>query len=139
MGQKSPAPTVKTPNAPPSNGKGRARPKRGAGDNQINRKRELDRIAQRTSRERARNRILVLEEKLRSLEALDNGGQTSQLLNTIECLRTHNTELTSSLMKIRFIVDSVLEKSSIGKSVNFRLSNSQSHPKRIETLTPRLS
>ena len=115
------------PSVPLSNRIRKAGSKRGVDDAQINRKRELDRIAQRMSRERSRNRILFLEEKLRSLEALDSGSQTSRLLNTIENLRTNNAELTSSLMKIRFIVDRVLENDSIGMGLGSRACNSYPH------------
>lgn len=61
------------------------------------------------SRERSRNRIVFLEQKLKSLEARDRGGQISHLMKVIEDLRQENTQLRASMMKIRFIADDLCE------------------------------
>jgi hypothetical protein len=61
------------------------------------------------SRERSRNRIIFLEQKLKSLEARDRGGQISYLMQVIEDLRRENTQLRASMMKIRFIADDLSE------------------------------
>ena len=104
--------TMGPPAMPAPSAKGRSRPRRTTADDQIDRKRELDRIAQRMSRERTRNRIIFLEQKLKSLEARDRGGQISYLMKVIEDLRRENTQLRASLMKIRFIADDLAEPSS---------------------------
>jgi hypothetical protein len=88
---------------------GRPKQRRATADRQIDRKRELDRIAQRMSRERSRNRIVFLEQKLKSLEACDRGGQISYLMKVIKDLRQENTQLRASMMKIRFIADDLSE------------------------------
>ena len=82
------------------------RARRGTSDS-LSRKRELDRIAQRMSRERSKNRILYLEEKLKSLEARDRDGQISSLMSTIEDLRRQNTQLKALLLKMRSLADTV--------------------------------
>lgn len=103
--------TMGPPGTPATSGKGRPRQRRATADSQIDRKRELDRIAQRMSRERSRNRIIFLEQKLKSLEARDRGGQISHLMKVIEDLRQENTQLRASMMKIRFIADDLSEPS----------------------------
>lgn len=102
------------PETPLTSGKGRPRQRRATADSQIDRKRELDRIAQRMSRERSRNRIIFLEQKLKSLEARDRGGQISYLMQVIEDLRQENTQLRASMMKIRFIADDLSEPANKG-------------------------
>ncbi len=74
----------------------------------VKRKRELDRIAQRNCRERTKNRIDFLEEKVRSLEARDGNGQFSSLMATQEMLLKDNTELRAAMRKILFIAESIL-------------------------------
>ena len=76
------------------------------GEGQIKRKRELDRIAQRVSRERFRNRIEFLEEKLKAYESNDQESHISQLMKMNEDLRMENTQLRAMMMKIGFICDS---------------------------------
>lgn len=75
------------------------------------RKRELDRIAQRNCRERTKNRINFLEEKLRSLEARDRNSQFSNLAAMQETLLNDNSELRAAMRKILFIAESVLNTS----------------------------
>lgn len=82
--EKTAKPTMGPPDTPAASNKGRPRQRRATADSQIDRKRELDRIAQRMSRERSRNRIIFLEQKLKSLEARDRGGQISHLMKVIE-------------------------------------------------------
>ena len=107
--------TVAPPDTAAVSNKGRPR-RRATADSQIDRKRELDRIAQRMSRERSRNRIIFLEQKLKSLEARDRGGEISHLMKVIEDLRQENTQLRASMMKIRFIADDLSEPATKGMS-----------------------
>ena len=85
---------------------------------QIVRKRELDRFAQRASRERTRLRLEFLEEKIQTLEAVDGPGQVAELMRKVEELRQENSRLRSLTWKIRCLADSVgPSKSSRFKSV----------------------
>ena len=78
------------------------------------------------SRERSRNRIIFLEQKLKSLEARDRGGEISHLMKVIEDLRQENTQLRASMMKIRFIADDLSEPATKGMSrVLGRLNGSE--------------
>lgn len=72
------------------------------------RKRKLDRIAQRSARERTKNRINFLENKVKVLEASGDYEQFASVLETQESLLTNNTELKALLMKIRMTADAVL-------------------------------
>lgn len=72
---------------------------------QISRKRELDRSAQRASRERVKNRIAFLEEKLARLEAGDENAQISDLMQRISNLQNENSRLRAILLKIRAWTD----------------------------------
>jgi hypothetical protein len=64
------------------------------------RKRELDRIAQRASRKRAKNRIMDLEEKLQRLQADDKQTQISDLMRVVEELRSENVRLRKIISRI---------------------------------------
>ena len=94
----------KSPNQTASLAPRRQSHQRRGGNSQIERKRELDRIAQRVSRERTRNRVRFLEDKLKSLEARDNQGQLSHLMEVIKKLQDENMELKSVMMKIGHLV-----------------------------------
>jgi hypothetical protein len=96
-----------TPNMPEAKGRRR---RLGSADERIERKRELDRIAQRASRERARARTQHLEEKLKSLQAEDKQEQISYLMNTIEELRRENTELRRVTEKIKFLAEAAAKR-----------------------------
>jgi hypothetical protein len=74
---------------------------------QTAKKRELDRIAQKKSRERARNRMAELEEKIRRLQADDKQKQISELMGVIEGLRSENERLRTMTEKIRSLTESV--------------------------------
>ncbi|KAH8588486.1 hypothetical protein B0O99DRAFT_746747 [Bisporella sp. PMI_857] len=93
----------------PAGSKARGSRKRDATDDHAKRKRELDRIAQRNSRERTKNRISFLEDKLRSLEGRDRDCSLSSLLATQETLLKENSSLKAAMMKVRFIADSILK------------------------------
>lgn len=121
------------PDTPSASSKGRPRQRRTTADSQIDRKRELDRIAQRMSRERSRNRIIFLEQKMKSLEARDRGGQISHLMKVIEDLRQENTQLRASMMKIRFIADDLSEPSTRCKCTSCPVGEMR----REDELTPR--
>ncbi|KIW35299.1 uncharacterized protein PV07_02002 [Cladophialophora immunda] len=69
------------------------------------RKRELDRVAQRASRERTKNRIRFLEEKLAALEAEDRDSRICDLMKVIKDLREENGRLASRLSKIKVWAD----------------------------------
>lgn len=71
------------------------------------RKRELDKIAQRSLRERTKNRIKFLEDKVRSFEARDCDEHLASSMAMQEQLLNENTHLRASLMKIRLATDLV--------------------------------
>lgn len=73
---------------------------------QTEKKRELDRIAQKKSRERARNRMQELEGKLKRLQADDKQKQITDLMQVVEDLRTENERLRSVTDKIRYLTES---------------------------------
>jgi hypothetical protein len=73
---------------------------------QTAKKRELDRIAQKKSRERARNRMLELEDKLNRLQADDKQKQIADLLRVVEDLRKENERLRAVTDRIRCLTDS---------------------------------
>ena len=83
--------------------------RRGTHDVRAERKRELDRLAQRATRERTKNRIAFLEQKLASLESCDRESTVSQLTKTIDGLRNDNMRLQSAMMKMRFAITEALE------------------------------
>jgi DNA repair exonuclease SbcCD ATPase subunit len=91
---------------PPEMGKAKPR-QRGSSSGQTAKKRELDRIAQKKSRERARNRMAELEEKIRRLQADDKQKQISELMRVIEDLRNENERLRSMTEKIRLLTNAV--------------------------------
>jgi hypothetical protein len=73
--------------------------------NQRVRKRELDRVAQRASRERARNRPAFPEEKVAKLEALDQNQEVPNLMNALIKSREENARLRAALKRIRAYTD----------------------------------
>jgi hypothetical protein len=78
-----------------------------AGDSHLSRKREKDRLAQRASRERVKNHVLLLEEKVKALEANDKSEQITKMMNIIENLTDENSRLRSLLGKIRCLTTDV--------------------------------
>ena len=84
------------------------RRKESAGDTRAERKRELDRIAQRATRERVKNRIADLEQRLASLESGDKNGEIAQLTKTIGQLRNENSRFQNALVKMRFAINEAL-------------------------------
>jgi hypothetical protein len=84
----------------------KARPRRRDPSNcQAAKKRETDRIAQKKSRERARNRVLELEEKLNRLQDDDQQKQISELMRTVDELRRENERLRNVTTKIRCLTE----------------------------------
>ena len=83
--------------------------RRETSDSRAERKRELDRLAQRATRERTKNRIAFLEQKLASLEACDRQGEISNLTKVIDNLRNDNMRLQSAMLKMRFAINEALE------------------------------
>jgi DNA repair exonuclease SbcCD ATPase subunit len=81
--------------------------RRGSSSGQTAKKRELDRIAQKKSRERARNRMAELEEKIRRLQADDKQKQISELMGVIEDLRIDNERLRGMTEKIRSLTETI--------------------------------
>lgn len=84
------------------------RRKKNAGDIRADRKRELDRIAQRATRERTKNRIADLEQRLASLESGDKNNEVTQLTRTIAELRTENSRYHTALLKLRLVINEAL-------------------------------
>lgn len=74
-------------------------------DSRAERKRVQDRLAQRATRERTKNRIAFLEERLSSLEAGDKQGEIASLTRTIDSLRNDNHRLRNALVKMRTAID----------------------------------
>ena len=73
---------------------------------QAARKREFDRLAQRASRERTRQRLAFLEAKVESLEATDRPEHITGLLRQIEELREENTRFRALLSKVLVLTQS---------------------------------
>ncbi|KAE8442652.1 hypothetical protein EG329_003009 [Mollisiaceae sp. DMI_Dod_QoI] len=84
---------------------GRSKPRRDSNSSQIAKKRELDRIAQKKSRERARNRMLELEEKLERLQSDDRQKQITELLRVVDELKMENERLRATVEKIKDLVN----------------------------------
>lgn len=78
-------------------------------DVRAERKRELDRLAQRATRERTKNRIAFLEQKLASLESCDQESTIGQLTKTIDDLRKDNMRLQAAMLKMRFAINEALD------------------------------
>lgn len=74
-------------------------------DTRAERKRIQDRLAQRATRERTKNRIAYLEERLSSLESGDKQGEIASLTRIIDNLRQDNNRLRSAMLKIRTNID----------------------------------
>ncbi|CZR69176.1 uncharacterized protein PAC_19076 [Phialocephala subalpina] len=91
---------------------GRIKPRRDSNSSQTAKKRELDRIAQKKSRERTRNRMLELEEKLERLQSDDKQKQISDLLRVVDELKRENERLQGIVDRVRGLV------SDSGNSVN---------------------
>ncbi|KAK5046131.1 hypothetical protein LTR84_008588 [Exophiala bonariae] len=69
------------------------------------RKRIQDRLAQRATRERTKNRIAYLEQRLRNLEAGDKAGEIASLTKIIDSVRQDNNRLRNAMVKIRTAID----------------------------------
>jgi hypothetical protein len=74
-------------------------------DSRVERKRIQDRLAQRATRERTKNRIAYLEQRLSSLEAGDKHGEITNLTRIIDELRNDNNRLRNALVKMRTVID----------------------------------
>lgn len=77
---------------------------------QTAKKRELDRIAQKKSRDRARNRVTELEEKITRLQSHDKAKQIADLMQTVEELRGENERLRNVTDKIKCLTESAGER-----------------------------
>jgi len=77
-------------------------------ESRAERKRVQDRLAQRATRERAKNRITFLEQRLRILEAGDKQGEITHLTKIIDDLRSDNSKLRSALVKMRNTLDNAI-------------------------------
>ncbi|EXJ68623.1 uncharacterized protein A1O5_08417 [Cladophialophora psammophila CBS 110553] len=79
--------------------------RRDTDDSRAERKRIQDRLAQRATRERTKNRIAYLEQRLSSLEAGDKDGEITNLTRIIDNLRNDNNRLRNALVKMRTVID----------------------------------
>lgn len=77
------------------------------GSSQLARKREHDREAQRSSRQRIKSRMTMLEDKIEMLEAADKQNHIVGLLKIIEDLRQENEKLKNFAENIRNSSDEV--------------------------------
>ncbi|KAK5085896.1 hypothetical protein LTR05_005185 [Lithohypha guttulata] len=84
------------------------RKKQDTGSNRVERKRELDRLAQRATRERTKNKIADLEQRLASLESGDKNYEIAQLTKVIGDLRQENGRYQTALLKMRFAINEAL-------------------------------
>lgn len=84
--------------------------RRDTDENRAERKRIQDRLAQRATRERTKNRIAYLEERLSSLEAGDKQGEIASLTRIIDNLRQDNNRLRNALVKMRTNIDQAILK-----------------------------
>lgn len=82
--------------------------RRDTDDSRAERKRIQDRLAQRATRERTKNRIAYLEQRLSSLEAGDKQGEIANLTRAVDKLRNDNHRLRNALLKMRTNVDQAL-------------------------------
>ncbi|KUJ07681.1 uncharacterized protein LY89DRAFT_691433 [Mollisia scopiformis] len=95
------------------NARPKPKPKRDSSSSQTAKKRELDRIAQKKSRERVRNRMLELQEKLERLQSDDKQKQITDLLKVVDDLKKENERLRDTVEKIRGLVNSTNDMSSL--------------------------
>ena len=85
---------------------GNAKPRRrDASNGQTAKKREMDRIAQKKSRERSKHRMQELEDKLNRLQDDDKQKQISELMDTIDELRRENERLRTMTERIRGLAE----------------------------------
>jgi hypothetical protein len=84
--------------------------RRSAPSIQTAKKRELDRIAQKKSRDRARNRVLELEDKINRLQSDDKQKQIADLIRTVEVLRKENERLKVMTEKIKCLTQAADSK-----------------------------
>lgn len=85
-------------------GKPAKRRKKDNSDSRVERKRELDRIAQRATRERTKNKIADLEQRLAILESGDKNSEIAALTRTIDQLRNENAKYQNALTKMKFAI-----------------------------------
>lgn len=76
-------------------------------DAQLARKREVDRRAQRSSRQRTKNRMTNLEKKVELLQTDDAQNNILGLVKTIEGLRQENEKLRNFAEKIRGLTNEI--------------------------------
>ncbi|OAP65064.1 hypothetical protein AYL99_01036 [Fonsecaea erecta] len=82
-------------------------------DSRLERKRIQDRLAQRATRERTKNRIAYLEQRLSSLESGDRDGEIANLTRIIDGLRSDNYRLRNALVKMRSVIDQAVRTADV--------------------------
>ncbi|KAI1610163.1 hypothetical protein EDD36DRAFT_316837 [Exophiala viscosa] len=82
--------------------------RRDSDDSRAERKRIQDRLAQRATRERTKNRISFLEQRLSSLEAGDKQGEIASLTRIVDNLQNDNHRLRNALLKMRNTIDQAI-------------------------------
>jgi hypothetical protein len=95
------------PTKPPTN-TNKARRRDTDDSSRAERKRIQDRLAQRATRERTKNRIAYLEERLSSLEANDKHTEITHLTRTIDTLRGDNDRLRNAFLRLRATIDQAM-------------------------------
>lgn len=112
--------------------------KKEACDIRVERKRELDRLAQRATRERTKNRIAFLEQKLASLESCDRQGEITNLTKMIDDLRGDNMRLQGALSKMRFAINEALDGAEgVGTTSTSNLARTETVHSSSDSGTPR--
>lgn len=109
----SPASSIPPNLAPltPGSGRDEKKPKRGVrqlNEQQLAKKRQNDREAQRAIRERTKNQIEALEQKVRELESGQAYRQLQDLIHEKAALRAENEELRQRLESVLAIVEPAL-------------------------------
>jgi hypothetical protein len=93
--------------SPESRNGGGMQPRRDSTVSQTAKKREMDRLAQKKSREKARNRVMELEKKLETLQSDDKQKQITSLLKTVDDLKKENERLKGVATRIQGLVEGI--------------------------------
>ena len=91
----------------PGSRNGGIKARRDSACSQTAKKREMDRLAQKKSREKARRRVMELEKKLETLQSDDKQKQITDLLKVVDNLKKENERLRGVTGRIRGLVGGI--------------------------------